>query len=53
MFKSYAYAGAFQATISHFRIGKLPKQIKCHKFSVGKSKQYYILTTELVDPNYL
>ena len=23
------------------------------KFSVGKSKQYYNLTAELVDPNYL
>ena len=60
MFKPYAYAGTFQAwvsnpkySISNFRIGKLPKQIKCHKFSVGKSKQYYILIHELVDPNYL
>ena len=39
--------------ISNFRIGKLPEQIKCHKFSVGKSKLYYILTGKLVDPNYL
>ena len=39
--------------ISNFKIGKLPIKNKCHKFSVGKSKQYYILTAELVDPNYL
>ena len=39
--------------ISNFKIGKLHKNNKCHKFSAGKSKQYYILTAELVDPNYL
>ena len=28
-------------------------RINVIKISVGKSKQYYILTAELVDPNYL